>query len=392
MVTRGVGILLLALALAWGGYRVYQEVLVPQQEPRASLSPVDVLVGEATDGFERALEPRSFEFPADHGPHPSYRTEWWYVTGHLDDEEGRGFAFQVTFFRNALTPTAGEGESEWRTNQIYMAHFAVTDVEGERHRAFERLARAAVGLAGAEVRPFRVWVDGWRMEGRGEEELFPFRVQAAEEDVEVDLEIFAGKPPVLQGDRGLSPKGEEPGNASYYYSYTRLPVQGRVRIGGEAVEVAGEAWMDREWSTSALEPFHLGWDWFSLQLDDERELMVFELRRDDGRPDPFDYGVVVERDGSYRTLSGSDVELSVTGTWASPVDGTVYPSRWRLQIPDEGFDLDVRPRVADQEMDLSFRYWEGAVEASGTGPDGPVTGRGFAELTGYADTPGARSP
>ena len=209
---------------------------------RASLDAASLLGGGDAEGYARATNPRAFRFPEDHGPHPEFRTEWWYLTGNLEDEEGGAFGFQVTFFRSALEPPVGgspapagspePGEaSAWRTGQAYMGHFGLTDVARDEHHAFERFARGALGLAGARVRPFRVWVEDWSLDGGGEE-VFPLTVRAAEEGVELELSIRAGKPPVFQGEMGLSRKGPEPGNASYYYSFTRMPAEGAVTVAG----------------------------------------------------------------------------------------------------------------------------------------------------------------
>jgi len=367
----------------------------PEEGVRATLSAAGALAGADTAGFARAMAPRAFVFPDDHGAHPGYRTEWWYLTGNLTDADGRRFAWQLTFFRNSLSPEPPERASAWSTNQLWMAHFALTDVESGRHRAFERFARGAVGLAGAETEPLRVWLDDWELRGSGAggisadpRDVFPLTLVAQDEEWAIDLTLDAGKPIVLQGDRGWSRKGPEPGNASYYFSFTRMPTRGRVTVEGRTFEVEGASWMDREWSTSALGPEHLGWDWFSLQLSDGRELMFFELRRDDGRPEPLNHGVLVEPDGSYRPLSADAFEVEVLDRWTSPLDGARYPSGWRVRIPLERIDLEVIPVVRDQEMNLSVRYWEGAVEVGGTGVDGPITGVGFVELTGYGEAGG----
>ncbi len=376
----------------------------PPDEVRATLSAAGAIAGGDTVGFARATEPRPFVFPDDHGPHPEYRTEWWYLTGNLADPSGRRFGWHITFFRNSLAPESVERASAWSTNQLWMVHFALTDIGDGRHRAFERFAREAVGMAGARVEPFRVWLDDWEIRSLGEATgegtggpggghgdpaaIFPLQVRAGDEGWEVDLVLEAGKPIVLQGIDGWSQKGPEPGNASYYFSFTRMPTRGRVSIAGESFEVEGTSWKDREWSTSALGEEHVGWDWFSLQLSDGRELMFFELRRDDGMSDPLNHGVVVEADGTTRKLVAGEVELEVTGEWRSPLDGARHPSGWRARIPTEGFDLEIVPLVRDQEMNLSVRYWEGAVDVRGEGPDGPVEGVGFVELTGYGEVGG----
>ncbi|MDH3423685.1 MAG: carotenoid 1,2-hydratase [Gemmatimonadota bacterium] len=349
---------------------------------QARLSLVETLAGTDTVGYARALEPRAFDFPVDHGPHPAFRTEWWYVTGNLTSEAGREFGFQFTIFRNALSPTAPESPSAWATNQAYMGHFTVTDVEGRRFYAYERFARGAVGLAGAQAEPLRVWLEDWTLEAAAPQ-AFPLRLEARDDDVALRLDLAAGKPSVLQGDRGLSQKGPEPGNASYYYAHTRLPASGTLAVGGDTLRVTGTAWLDREWSTSALSEGQVGWDWFALQLDDGRDLMFYRLRRADGAADPWSRGSLIGADGGRRALTGADVRLEAGDRWRSPETKASYPLWWRLQIPSEGIDLRVSPRLENQEWRASVLYWEGAVEAVGTSAGRPVTGLGYLELTGY---------
>lgn len=350
---------------------------------RATLSVAEAMAGD-TAGFARAAEPRSFTFPADHGPHPGFRTEWWYYTGNLTAADGRDFGFQLTFFRSALRPDTSGIESAWATRQAYMGHFALTDVTDERFYAFERFDRGALGLAGAEGEPMRVWVGGWEASSAAGA---TFRIGAGEAGVGIDLVVEALKPVVLQGAEGLSQKGPEAGNASYYYSFTRMAAEGTVTVDGADVPVRGLAWLDREWSTSALSPGLAGWDWFALQLDDGSELMVYRLREDDGGTAPFSAGTFVRGDGSVVRLSADDFELVETGGWSSPRGGR-YPSGWRVRVPSLDLDLAVTPRLRDQELALAFRYWEGAVAIEGSRDGGTVTGRGYVELTGYADEPG----
>jgi predicted secreted hydrolase len=375
---------LLLLAMAWGALRLAG----PGERggTRATLSPAGALAGDDTVGYARAVEVREFVFPDDHLPHPNYRTEWWYLSGHLEEAGGRGFAFQVTFFRSALAPSAPARTSGWNTNQLWMGHLGLTDIPGDRHWSGERLARGGGGLAGASApgEPFLVRVEDWEMAAPGPA-LLPLRVRAREGEVALDLTVQPGKPPVLQGREGLSRKGPEPGNASYYYSYTRLPLSGTVTVGDRDFRVEGEGWMDREWSTSALGEDHVGWDWFSLQLSDGREIMFFELRRRDGARDTLNHGALVAPDGTWDVLEAGDVAVDVLERWRSPVDGTSYPSGWRIRIPELGVNLRLIPRVLDQEMNLTFRYWEGAVTVEGMGVEGPVRGLGFVELTGYGE-------
>jgi len=222
-------------------------------------------------------------------------------------------------------------------------------------------------------------------------ETFPLRLDAEADGAAIHLRLDRGKPPVPQGDDGLSRKGPTPGNASYYYSYTRLPASGTLASGPDTASVSGEAWLDREWSTSALPEGVVGWDWLALQLDDGRDLTLYRLRHADGSADSLSAGTLVEPGGEHTTLGwGTGVDMSSTGSWTSPVDGAVYPAGWRVTLPGRAWDLTVEPRLADQELDLSFRYWEGAVAVRGTGAAGArVEGRGYVELTGYAgEAPG----
>lgn len=363
--------------------------------PRAArLEVAAALGGPAEAGFARAVAPRPFAFPADHGPHPAFRTEWWYFTGNLEAAGGRRFGYQLTFFRNALAPPAPEAParaSAFAARQVFLAHLAVTDVAAGRFHAFERFRREALGLAGASgaggapSRTFRVWLDRWAVTAAGRDGAFPARLRAAAGEVALDLRLDAGKPPVLQGDRGLSRKGAAPGQASYYYSLTRMPSAGTVRVGGRSWAVRGLSWMDREWSTSSLSPGQVGWDWFALQLADGRDLMLAQLRRAGGEVDPASAGMLVAPDGAARPLAKDDATIEVLARWESPAGGS-YPARWRVRVPAAGLDLDVKPLVADQEHRGAFRYWEGAVAVAGTSRGAPVAGKGYVELTGYAES------
>lgn len=355
--------------------------------PSARISAVQAVGGAAAAGFARATAPRQFVFPQDHGPHQEYATEWWYYTGNLDTDQGRHFGYQLTFFRFGLAPELPQRSSDWGTANIYMAHFALTDVAGQKFYAFDRFSRGAAGLAGAQGDPFRVWLEDWSAAGDGAGGL-PMRLRAAQGDVAIDLTLEGGKPAVLQGDRGLSQKSAEPGNASYYYSLTRMPSRGSVRVGADTLEVSGQSWMDREWSTSALAANVAGWDWFALQLSDGRELMYFQLRDKAGGADIFSSGTLVDAAGTARQLHRDDVRLDVLDTWQSPRSGGRYPAGWRLQLPSAGLDLRITPYLADQELPLATIYWEGASKIEGTAAGSPVTGDGYVELTGYAEQQG----
>ncbi|MBW3554717.1 MAG: carotenoid 1,2-hydratase [Gemmatimonadetes bacterium] len=362
---------------------------------RATLSVAETLAQGDTAGFARAVRPREFSFPADHGPHPEYRHEWWYFTGNVASESGGAqLGFQLTLFRTALRPEPSTLDSEWATSQVYMGHFALTDITGGRFQAFERFERGALGLAGArDGDSLRVWVGDWEAElveagaGAGGAGAEPWRVRAREGDAAVDLLLVPEGPVVLHGDHGLSRKGPEPGNASYYYSLPRMRAQGSVTVAGREIPVRGTAWLDREWGTSALGPELAGWDWFSLQFEDGAALMVYRLRRKDGGTDPFSAGTYVDPAGEVTRLDAGSFSLDAASTWTSP-NGIRYPSGWRVRVPRAGLDLRVAPRFRAQELDLAFRYWEGAVAVEGTGPGGPVRGVGYVELTGYDDAAG----
>ncbi|MBZ4332341.1 lipocalin-like domain-containing protein [Corallococcus sp. AS-1-12] len=340
-----------------------------------------------TEGFARAMEPRPFHFPEDHGPHPDFRTEWWYWTGNLETQDGRAFGYQFTLFRSALSPEQPQRESGWGTRQVFMGHFTLTDVSAGRFHVTERFSRAAQGLAGADGAPFHVWLQDWDVRGEGTNGgTWPMHLRAQGDGVTLELTLDEGKPPVLQGDKGLSQKGPERGNASYYYSMPRMPSRGTVSVDGQTVQVKGESWMDREWSTSALSGDQVGWDWFALQLSDGSELMLYQLRKKDGSKDAFSAGTYVPTTGEAVHLGAEDMKLEPRDTWKSPRGGE-YPAGWRVQVPKVSLALTVTPKLPDQELPVLVRYWEGAVTVDGTREGQPVQGRGYLEMTGYADAP-----
>ncbi|MBS1517859.1 MAG: carotenoid 1,2-hydratase [Bacteroidetes bacterium] len=337
------------------------------------------------EDFEKAIERKKFVFPADHGPHPGFRTEWWYFTGNLTSSDNKKFGYQFTIFRTALSRDTNKGTSEWRSDQIYMAHFAVTDITGERFYFDERFSRDGNKLAGAQASPFRVWLENWEISKTGSGVSFGLPVisiNAETEKTGINLIIEALKPAVLQGDSGLSQKGKGAGNASYYYSYTRMKTEGKLIIEGKESEVSGFSWMDREWSTSALGEDQKGWDWFALQLDDNTEIMYYQMRKNDGTPDVYSKGTLIDRDGSSQIINKEEVIPEITGYWQSP-SGEKYPSGWILKIPSRNIELKITPSAKDQLMNVSIRYWEGSVLIEGTKDGKEISGRGYVELTGY---------
>lgn len=331
-----------------------------------------VLGETALDGFARADRVREFVFPEDHGPHPDFRSEWWYLTLVLADAAGRDVGVQFTLFRQALLPPAGETGNRWQSGQIYLAHVAVSDTAAARHFSAERFARGHPELAGVEAEPFALWLEDWRLEHAGE----VWRLRAATDAVRVELELDMAVPIVLQGEAGLSRKGPE--QASYYYSMPGIPAAGRIWVEGEPRPVRGLGWLDREWSTSVLSDGQIGWDWFALQLDDGRRLMAFQLRRRDGARDPYDQGMLVEADGIARHLQAEDFTLSPARYWRDGA-GTDWPVAWQIELGTQ--TLAVVAVLDDQLMQTSIRYWEGMVAV--LDDQGRRIGQGYLELTGY---------
>jgi predicted secreted hydrolase len=339
-----------------------------------------------TVAFERALAPREFEFPRDHGAHPAFAHEWWYVTGHLAAPSGERFGFELTFFRiglaRAVIPAAADA-SHWRAQQMYGAHFAVTDIARGHFRFQERYAREALGLSGTEANPFSVWVDDWSLAAAAG----MWHLRAAAQGYALDVQMTPTLAPVLNGERGLSQKSSVPGDASYYYSIPRLDVTGQLVRDGQPLALTGSAWLDREWGSGGLGADEAGWDWFALQLADGSELMFYSLRRRDGRRDPHSAGTWVGADGAVRALKSGDVEIVVRAYWKSPRGGR-YPALWSLKVPALALTVELRPVLADQELAGRPRYWEGAVDVAGSREQRAIAGAGYVELVGYAEAPG----
>lgn len=335
------------------------------------------------EDFTRALAPKPFRFPDDHGPHPDFQTEWWYYTGNLTTSSGEHLGYQLTLFRRALQSPDQRADrlSEWATSQVYMAHFGLTDVQKNKHVGFERLARGAAGLSGASTNPFSIWLENWSVQ---EIEPGKYHLRANQDGYSLDLELVDLKGPVLQGIQGYSQKGPNPGNASYYYSLPRMTTTGKVEFEGTQYDAQGFSWMDHEYSTSALADDQIGWDWFSIQLDNEMELMVFQIRKSDGTIDPYSSGTLIFPDGSSKRLEKDDFFVEVLDQWDSPHSNARYPSKWRIEIPSEDLELLLTPHIQDQEMNLSYNYWEGATQVQGNLMGKNITGNGYVELTGYA--------
>ncbi|MGD8558889.1 MAG: lipocalin-like domain-containing protein [Gammaproteobacteria bacterium] len=382
----------------------------PDVNGEESVTLAEAMGDDITGNFARAFKPRDFAFPRDHAAHPEFRHEWWYFTGNVQATTGERFGYELTIFRVALKPPAQEfispniviseesspsdDISSWRTNHIYMAHLAITDIDNNEFHYTERFSRDALGLAGAGVffreridhdsTRLRVWLDDWSIESVGDT-VFPIQISAKHDDFGISLVLKKSKPVVLQGDKGFSVKGDKPGNASYYYSITRMITVGSVTVGGKKYSITGNSWLDREWSTSRLEDDQQGWDWFALQLDDQREIMFYALRREDGSMDIHSAGTIVDKDGTTHKLEQNDVNIQVLRHWQSPHSDINYPAGWIIEIPSQSLELQVTPAINDQELNLTVRYWEGAVKVSGKYSDSNkiVAGKGYVELAGY---------
>lgn len=364
-------------------------VLFPSQKVTASgqatvewLSTASPSQGE----FKQVFAPTELVFPRDFGSHEDYQTEWWYYTGNLETATGRPFGYELTFFRRALTPKnqsiSVESASHWRSNQIYFAHFTISDITENKFYPSERFNRDAVGLAGAKAEPYSVWLDDWSVT-----EVTPgqVRLEAKTDKVALNLVLQQTLPPILEGDRGYSRKGSESGNASYYYSIVRQKTTGTVTVEKENFAVKGLSWKDHEYSTSFLSTGDIGWDWFSLQFDNDTALMLYLLRREDGTIEPLSSGNFIAADGKVELLSAKDWQVEVLDTWKSSYSGAKYPARWKIKIPKLGLSLEGKPLMANQELNISTVYWEGAVNFRGEMAEKPVTALGYIEMTGYAN-------
>jgi predicted secreted hydrolase len=374
-------LLLLGLILVVGLGGGVWYVLKPSKKAAVNAN-VSVLNLPPGEGFKQATEVQAFSFPDDHGPHRDYQTEWWYYTGNLKTEEGREFGYQLTFFRQGLSSKPISRTAEWAANEIYLAHFTVTDIEAGEFYSFERVDRGGqTRLAGASGSPYHIFVEDWNAQGTGSTAT----LTARNDTIAINLDVESEKQPTLQGNGGLSAKGTQVGQASYYYSLTRMKTSGTISIKNQTFNIAGLSWFDHEWSTNSLGQDQVGWEWFGLHLDDGRDIMWGQLRRVDGSID-FAGGSITGPNVQGRTsineltiLQPEDATLTQLNTWISSATNVEYPISWRLQIPQADLNLEISALIPNQELRLgSITYWEGAV-----GITGSVTGRGYAELTGY---------
>ena len=337
--------------------------------------------------YQPALPGRQITFPADHYSHPGFKTEWWYYTGHLQAASGRRFGYQVTFFRFGVRDRQKGIENKPPLfTELYMAHFALSDI-GARNFIFrERINRGLDDRAGARTDRYRVWNEDWRVEGDGDNHTIIIN----DRGTQLRLRLKSLKPPVLHGQNGHSQKGEGEGRASYYYSLTRMHTEGELTVAGKRENVRGLSWMDHEFGSNQLGEDQVGWDWFSIQLDNRSELMLYLMRRKDGSIDAYSHGTLVYADGNTRHLTLKDYRIEVLRRWKSPKSGADYPNQWKIAIPSEQIELELVPPFPEQELitnrSTRVTYWEGAVQVKGTMRSKPVAGSGYVEMTGYAGT------
>ncbi|GIW92001.1 MAG: carotenoid 1,2-hydratase [Pirellulaceae bacterium] len=371
-----------ALSVVCAGCREFRNRSNPELTVQVNRLPG----GEAGDPWCRAEQPRAWQFPGDHGAHPEYRLEWWYYTGNVWDAAGRRFGYQLTFFRTGVRWQPAN-ESRWALRDVYIAHLAISDVVQRRHQFWQRIHRQGPGWAGVESAGRRIWNGDWESRIAVDSSGGTCHQLRAESGALVlDLLLTSHVPPVLHGQEGLSRKGSAPGNASYYYSFTRLKTQGRLQWDGQRFEVRGDSWMDHEFSSSFLEPSQQGWDWFSIQLDNDCELMLYQMRRKDGSHDPASSGTLVCSDGSSEVLSAEQFQLVPHESWKSSHTSGIYPIAWSVGLPQHDIELDVRALFGQQEMDTrrttGMAYWEGAIDVEGVWKSRKVKGHGYLEMTG----------
>jgi predicted secreted hydrolase len=339
--------------------------------------------------WQLALPGYQYQFPRDHFSHPDYQTEWWYYTGNLRAANGHRFGFELTFFRQAMDlpkQVAASSDPTWRPDQIYLAHLALSDIDGGEFFHTERLNRAGPGLAGVDSRGQIYWNGNWQVrwtsERTGAQEL-----RAVCRRFTLELSLTPGKPLVIHGKNGVSQKAPELGRASHYISFTRLLARGKLEWKGASLSLSGIAWMDHEFFTEQLDNTEAGWDWFSIQLQNNEELMLYRLRKKSGEADSYSSGTYVDTHGDAHFLSGSEFSLSPGGIWQSANSRAQYPLAWRIRIPSLSLELSERPLLNNQELFSRERifpsYWEGAVSYSGHIHAQPISGVGYLEMTGY---------
>jgi predicted secreted hydrolase len=328
-------------------------------------------------GYRQAVPGYVFEFPRDHFEHSDFQTEWWYYTGNVATDAGHKYGFELVFFRVGMPGVPAKPETAWDVHDLYLAHLALTDIDAQKFHKFERLNRAGPRIAGASFAEGRVWNGNWQ--SVWDKTTSAQTISAVADGIRFTLRLTPRKPPVIHGENGVSAKSEEPGRASYYVSFTRLGVEGTLN----GAQVRGQAWMDHEWFTSLMAAGDQGWDWFSIQLENGADLMLFELRPKDGKARAFSSGTYIDAAGRATHLNGASFTLQPQETWTSPRTHGKYPVRWRIEVPSLRISLECKAQMAAQELVSQAKfgpsYWEGAVRYEGS-----ARGLGYLEMTGYA--------
>lgn len=343
----------------------------------ATQAPADAQYSVALPGYR-------YEFPRDHFDHPAYQTEWWYYTGNITAADGHRFGFELTFFREGVNRDRTK-TSAWDVRDLYLAHLALSDLDGGDFYHAERTNRAGPGIAGASAGDRRIWNGNWQVLWHGDEQT----LEAVDPRFELQLKLQSEKPPVIQGENGVSQKATGAGHASHYISLTRLATSGSIVLNGKMLQVTGLAWMDHEFFTHQLQKEQVGWDWFSMQLADNTELMLFRIRRRDGSVDPFSAATFIDSHGQSTHLRSNEFSLQPSGeTWASPITKATYPVQWKISVPRFSLELQLKTPLNSQELTsgtgtLTPSYWEGAVTYDGTRAGTKLGGVGYLEMTGY---------
>jgi predicted secreted hydrolase len=342
--------------------------------------------------FKRALPGRTFSFPQDHFSHPEFKTEWWYYSGHLHSQEKKSFGYQLTFFRTGLNREAKQ-RSKWSIQDLYFAHLAITDESKKKFGYLEKISRGSLGEAGASAykaseKTFRIWIEDWSIEGTGPA-MQNHSLKAGDKNFGIELMLTPEKNPVIHGQNGISQKAEGDGYASHYYSISRLITEGKIFLQNKEIPVKGISWMDHEFGSSQLREYQAGWDWFSIQLANNMELMFYQIRWKDGKLDPYSSGTIIFPNGTHQHLTKNEFQIEVLDRWKSPKSGAVYPSKWKIKVPRHQIELTLSPTVKDQELitkeSTRVTYWEGSLKVEGRYQGGSINGMGYAELTGYAE-------
>jgi len=349
----------------------------------AALAAALLIFNPLSAQYRSALPGYRFGFPRDYFNHPDFQTEWWYYTGNLKSANGHHYGFELTFFRQAVSRDPAQSAT-WDVRDLYLAHLGLSDLDGQHFYHAERINRAGPGIAGVSQSSARIWNGNWQIEWQGVDQ----HLQAIDPRFQFHLTLRPEKPPVIHGENSVSQKSPGPGHASYYFSLTRLAATGQLDLNGEQFAVSGLAWMDHEFFTHQLDSSQVGWDWLSLQLEDNTELMLFRIRRKDGSLDPFSAGTYVDGQGNSTHLLASDFILQpLAETWKSPATQAVYPIAWKIRIPRLGIEVDARTPLAAQELSgnagLVPTYWEGAITLAGQRGKLPLSGVGYLEMTGY---------